>query len=130
LLSNLYKNKNGKMILTIKKLEMLYFIINNPFLLIRITKGLQLGTVVGYQRDLYEKGFQLSDINNRSEALAAFSFLRELNKVSLSNDGAIEVNDISAINSSSEYLCNNLSIFKKLASMTEAKLIALVSEYS
>ncbi|ALM89541.1 hypothetical protein AOR13_489 [Alteromonas stellipolaris LMG 21856] len=91
---------------------------------------MNLGNVEGYQQDLYEKGYQFSDIRDRSEALIPFVFLKELNKVGLSQDGFIEIKELTNISTSSEYLNNNLPIFKKLASLTEAKLIKVVSENS
>jgi hypothetical protein len=130
LIANLHKNRTGKKVLTIEKLELLYFIVNNPFLLKRITNTLNIGTVVGYQKDLYEKGYQFSDIRNRSEAVISFAFLQGLKQVSLNDEGIIEINDLPNLNSSSEYLRNNLPIFKKLVVLTEAKLIKLVSENS
>lgn len=130
LIVNLSKNRTGKKILSVEKLEILYFIVNNPFLLKRISNVLSLGNVEGYQQDLYEKGYQFSDIRDRSEALIPFVFLKELNKVGLSQDGFIEIKELTNISTSSEYLNNNLPIFKKLASLTEAKLIKVVSENS
>ncbi|AMJ75345.1 hypothetical protein [Alteromonas stellipolaris] len=130
LIVNLSKNRTGKKVLSVEKLEILYFIINNPFLLKRISNVLNLGNVEGYQQDLYEKGYQFSDIRDRSEALIPFVFLKELNKVGLSQDGFIEIKELTNISTSSEYLNNNLPIFKKLASLTEAKLIKVVSENS
>jgi hypothetical protein len=130
LIVNLSKNRTGKKVLSVEKLEILYFIVNNPFLLKRISNVLNLGNVEGYQQDLYEKGYQFSDIRDRSEALIPFVFLKELNKVGLSQDGFIEIKELTNISTSSEYLNNNLKIFKKLASLTEDKLIKIVSENS
>lgn len=130
LIHNLSKNRKGRKVLTLEKLELLYFIVNNPMLLKKISNSMDLGSVYGYQKDLYENGYQFSDIENKSDALIPFLLLTESKKVRLNDEGMIEILELPDLKSSSEFLDKNLSILKKLAALNESKLVSLVSENS
>ncbi|HAE62504.1 MAG TPA: hypothetical protein DCG38_09260 [Eubacteriaceae bacterium] len=130
LIHNLSKNRSGRNILTLEKLELLYLIVNNPILLKKISNAMDLGSVYGYQQDLYENGYQFSDIKNKSDAIIPFLLLTESKKVRLNDEGMIEALELLDFKSSSEFLDKNLSILKKLAALNESKLIRLVSENS
>ncbi|MBG9989839.1 hypothetical protein [Pseudoalteromonas sp. NZS37] len=116
--------------MTLEKLELLYFIINNPLLLKKISNAMDLGSVYGYQEDLYEKGYQFSDIKNKSDVIIPFLLLTESKKICLNDEGMIEALELPNFKSSSAFLDKNLSLLKKLASLNESKLIRLVSENS
>ncbi|QIJ03433.1 hypothetical protein [Shewanella chilikensis] len=116
--------------MTLEKLELLYLIVNNPILLKKISNAMDLGSVYGYQQDLYENGYQFSDIKNKSDAIIPFLLLTESKKVRLNDEGMIEALELLDFKSSSEFLDKNLSILKKLAALNESKLIRLVSENS
>jgi len=130
LIRNLSENRSGRKILTLEKLELLYFIINNPLLLKKISNAMDLGSVYGYQEDLYENGYQFSDIKNKSDVIIPFLLLTESKKICLNDEGMIEALELPNFKSSSAFLDKNLSLLKKLASLNESKLIRLVSENS
>lgn len=130
LINNLSVNRSGRKILTLEKLELLYLIVNNPILLKKISRAMDLGSVYGYQQDLYENGYQFSDIKNKSDVIIPFLLLTESKKVFLNDEGMIEALELPDLNSSSEFLDKNLSILKKLAALNENTLIRLVSENS
>ena len=130
LIHNLSKNRSGRKILTLEKLELLYFIVNNPMLLKKISNAMDLGSVYGYQQDLYENGYQFSDIKSKSDVIIPFLLLTDSKKVRLNDKGMIEALELTDFKSSSEFLDKNLSILKKLAALNESKLVSLVSENS
>lgn len=130
LIHNLSENRSGRKILTLEKLELLYFIVNNPMLLKKISNAMDLGSVYGYQQDLYENGYQFSDIKSKSDAIIPFLLLTESKKVRLNDEGMIEALELPDFKSSSEFLDKNISILKKLAALNESKLVRLVSENS
>ncbi|WP_413486123.1 hypothetical protein, partial [Shewanella baltica] len=73
--------------MTLEKLELLYLIVNNPILLKKISKAMDLGSVYGYQQDLYENSYQFSDIKNKSDSIVPFLLLTESKKVCLNDEG-------------------------------------------
>ena len=128
IVTNFSKNRNGTNILTIKKLESIFFLIQNPETFRKVMLNNGLGKTKGYKETLYEQSTRISDYDNNKEIGRLVSKLCATNKLSFIKtpegnfltSNKIEKEEINSIADS--YLIKNIDNFKKVASFTESKL--------
>lgn len=134
IVTNFSKNRNGTNILTIKKLESIFFLIQNPKIFRKVLSNNELGKTKGYKETLYEQSTRISDYDNSDEIGLLVSKLCATNKLSFieTTEGnfltstRIEKEEINSI--ADNYLITNIDKFKKIASFTESKLIKSIMD--
>ncbi|HGO5292932.1 TPA: hypothetical protein ACK210_002625 [Photobacterium damselae subsp. damselae] len=135
LVENFCKNRSGRKVLTIKKLEILYFIIKNPVLLKGIFDKLEYGPVIGYKPVLYDNSlsvedlFSLDNINNYIFYLIDINYIcieqiKGVDYVSINED---KVKDIS-ISPPNQMIELNLKNIKKISTLEESKLTKIIMD--
>ncbi|HGY1013421.1 TPA: hypothetical protein ACNUUK_001689 [Aeromonas salmonicida subsp. smithia] len=122
-----YNNK-GRKILTIKKLESIFFLLQNHTLLRYVTENLNVGALVKYEATLYDDALR---INDDLESLGTeISFLSSSGSITISNDDGrfyIETSiNTEELYFQSPFIRENLKLIKKLASQPETKLLKAI----
>ena len=126
---NFATNTRSKKILTIRKLELLYFVIRNPIKLKVTLEKLGLGTLKNYKPLLYDCSLVAEDFDSSDNIRENIIHLLELGKI---ESVVIEGNryfyseffkDVEAPN---DFINSNFKNIKKLASQTESKLIKTI----
>ena len=125
---NCQHNNNGKKILTIKKLESIFFLLQNHTLMRYVAENLNLGTLVKYEPTLYDDALRVND--DQEHLGIEISFLASNNFITVSNDDGcfyIETNiKTEEIDFHSQFVSANIRLIKKLASQPETRLLKAI----
>ncbi|MDD9156969.1 hypothetical protein PVK64_12360 [Aliivibrio sp. S4TY2] len=123
------KNNNGRNILTLKKLEIIYFLIQNPAKFKEFCNLLNLGNITGYKPTLYDQSVSLIDYLDLDNIKLTVCYLINIGKLKYTNVKGIQYIDIvddgdsDFFTDSYELLTSNINKLKKITSMTEPKLL-------
>ena len=126
---NFESNSRGRKILTIKKLEALYFIVKNPVVMNHVLELNNFGALANFSESLYDDSLRKSDFQHLDQIGVAIAILCDRGLIKLintekeifvcsNNDLLDHIND-----SASELLSKNYRKIKKIASLPETKLV-------
>ncbi|MEZ9495764.1 hypothetical protein BCT41_15280 [Vibrio splendidus] len=118
-------NARAKKILTMRKIELLYFIIKNPIKLKSTLENLGLGSLSNYKPLLYDSSIVAEDFDSPDNIRESVIYLLELGKIkSATIEGTRYFYSelIEEIQAPNETIRSNLKKITKIASLSEAKL--------
>ncbi|WP_395949696.1 hypothetical protein ACFWHB_06335 [Aeromonas mytilicola subsp. aquatica] len=126
--SNCQYNNKGKKILTIKKLESIFFLLQNHTLMRYVIENLNLGALVKYESTLYDDALRIND--DLEHLGTEISFLVSNGSITISNnDGCFYIETSikpEELDSQNKFIFENLKLIKKLASQPETKLLKAI----
>jgi len=128
IISNFQTNRLGRKILTIKKLEIMYFLIQNPLVMDSVLRGNKIGKLQGYSGSLYDDSMRRSDFEEMNIIGLTIPHLQSEGIVHLDkkDEGIFVTCDPNLANEINDGISNLLSLnlekIRKLASLTESKL--------
>ena len=113
------KNKAGKNILSLKKLEVIYYLLQHQSIMKELLERLNIGDLKEYKSTLYDLSSRISDYKEIDDIGGSISYLCTLNKIKLINlDGIayFEINDFHENefeSEASDFLKSNIDKIKK-----------------
>ncbi|GIU15713.1 hypothetical protein TUM4261_33160 [Shewanella sp. c952] len=128
----LSKNKKGINILTVNKLGVIYFLLQNQVSFKSLMSSLELGGLKNESTTLYDNSENISDFLKSDCVGLIVSYLCNINKIKLvkvEGVGYLEIFDgvdIPINEIANEFFLSNVSTIKRLASMAEPKLLKSV----
>ncbi|OBT29547.1 hypothetical protein EDB48_10544 [Vibrio crassostreae] len=118
-------NTRSKKILTMRKIELLYFIIKNPIKLKTTLEKLELGSIRNYKPLLYDSSIMAEDFDSPDNIKESIIYLLDLGEIKseiIEGTRYFYSDFIKEFKAPNETIRSNLRNLTKIASLPETKL--------